>query len=148
MTCCWTSISHVHGSPLGRVEVGRVNDVNEFYLNGSRMINHFSQWGRINPEKHWQVHDSNPLMSHHDDVIKWKHFFRVTGLLCREFTGHRWIPPHAQRPVTRGLDAFFDIRINKRLSKQSWGWWSEKPSRSLWRQCNDSFRKTKYNRIW
>ena len=26
----------------------------------------------------------------HDDVIKWKH---VTGLLCGEFTGHRWIPP-------------------------------------------------------
>ena len=27
----------------------------------------------------------------HDDVIKWKHF-RVTGLLCGEFTGYRWIP--------------------------------------------------------
>ena len=27
----------------------------------------------------------------HDDVIKWKHF-RVTGPLCGEFTGHRWIP--------------------------------------------------------
>ena len=27
----------------------------------------------------------------YDDVIKWKHF-RVTGPLCGEFTGHRWIP--------------------------------------------------------
>ena len=27
----------------------------------------------------------------HDDVIKWK-LFRVTGHLCGEFTGHRWIP--------------------------------------------------------
>ena len=27
----------------------------------------------------------------HDDVIKWKHF-RVTGPLCGEFTGQRWIP--------------------------------------------------------
>ena len=26
----------------------------------------------------------------HDDVIKWKHF-HVTGHLCGEFTGHRWI---------------------------------------------------------
>ena len=26
----------------------------------------------------------------HDDVIKWKHF-RVTGHLCGEFTGPRWI---------------------------------------------------------
>ena len=32
----------------------------------------------------------------HFDVIKRKHFscYRVTGPLCREFTGHPWIPPH------------------------------------------------------
>ena len=29
--------------------------------------------------------------AHHDDVIKWKHSL-VTGPLCGEFTGHRWIP--------------------------------------------------------
>ena len=28
----------------------------------------------------------------------------------------------AQRPVTRSFDVFFDLRLNKRLSKQSWGW--------------------------
>ena len=27
--------------------------------------------------------------------------------------------------------------LNKRLSKQSWGWWFEMPSHSLWRHCND-----------
>ena len=43
---------------------------------------------------------------------------RVTGPLCGEFTGHRRIPP--QRPVMRSFDAFFDLRLNKRLSKQSW----------------------------
>ena len=42
----------------------------------------------------------------------------------------------AQRPVTRSFDVFFDLRLNKRLSKQSWGWWFETPSRSLWRHCN------------
>ena len=26
----------------------------------------------------------------------------------------------AQRPVTRSLDVFFDLRLNQRLSKQSW----------------------------
>ena len=31
---------------------------------------------------------------------------------------------------------YFDLRLNKRLSKQSWGWWFETPSRSLWRRCN------------
>ena len=29
--------------------------------------------------------------------------------------------------------------LNKRLSKQSWGWWFETPSRSLWRHCYDSY---------
>ena len=42
----------------------------------------------------------------------------------------------AQRPVTRSFDAFFDLRLNKPLSKQSWGWWLETASRPLWRKCN------------
>ena len=41
-----------------------------------------------------------------------------------------------QRPVTRSFDVFFDLHPNKRLSKQSWGWWSETPSSSLWRHRN------------
>ena len=43
----------------------------------------------------------------------------------------------AQRPVTRSYDVFFDLRLNKRLSKQSWGWWFETLSRPLWRHRND-----------
>ena len=42
----------------------------------------------------------------------------------------------AQRPLTRSFDVFFDLRLNKLLSKQSWGWWFETPSRPLWRHCN------------
>ena len=53
---------------------------------------------------------------------------------------HRWpaggeFP--AESPVTRSFDAFFDLRLNKRLSKQSYGWWFETPSCPLWRHCND-----------
>ena len=43
----------------------------------------------------------------------------------------------SQRPVTRSFDIFFDLRLNKRLSKQSICRWFETPSRSLWRHCND-----------
>ena len=39
-------------------------------------------------------------------------------------------------PVTRSLDVFFDLRGNKQLSKQSWAWWFETPSRPLWRHHN------------
>ena len=45
----------------------------------------------------------------------------------------------SQRPVTRSFDffvcLFFGQRLNKWMSKQSWGWWFETPSRSLWRHC-------------
>ena len=44
----------------------------------------------------------------------------------------------AQRPVTRSFDVFFDLPLNKQLSKQSWGWWFATPSRPLWRHCNEN----------
>ena len=61
--------------------------------------------------------------------------FRVTGPLCGEFTGHWWIPQQ-KKTVTRSIDAFFDMRLNKRLGKQSRSWWYETRSRSLWRHCS------------
>ena len=36
----------------------------------------------------------------------------------------------------RGALMFFYLHLYQRLSKQSWGWWFEMPSCSLWRQCN------------
>ena len=54
--------------------------------------------------------------------------FRVTGHLCGEFP--------AQRPVTRSFDVCFDLRLSKRLSKQSLGWWFETLPRPLWRHSN------------
>ena len=41
-----------------------------------------------------------------------------------------------QRPVTRSFDVYIDLRPNKLLSKQSWGWWFETPSRPFWRHRN------------
>ena len=49
--------------------------------------------------------------------------FRVTGPLCGEFTGPGEFP--TQKPVTRSFDVYFDLRPDKRLSKQSLGWWFE-----------------------
>ena len=43
----------------------------------------------------------------------------------------------AQRPVMRSFDVVFDLRLNKRFSKQSSGWWFETPSRPLWRHSNE-----------
>ena len=63
--------------------------------------------------------------------------FRVTGHLCGEFTGPGEFS--TQRPVTRSFDVYFDLCPNKRLSKQSWGWWFETPSCPLWRHRNDNW---------
>ena len=41
-----------------------------------------------------------------------------------------------QRPVTRSFDVYFDLRLNKRLCKQSWGWWLETLLCPLWRHSN------------
>ena len=60
--------------------------------------------------------------------------FSVTGLLWGDFNNDRWIPP--KRQGTRKFKGFLDLRLNKRLSKQSRDWWFETPSRSLWCHCN------------
>ena len=59
---------------------------------------------------------------------------RVTGHLCGEFTGPRWIP--RTKAMIRSFYVFFDLRLNKRLSKHSWGWWFETLPRPLWRHSN------------
>ena len=60
--------------------------------------------------------------------------FRVTSHLCRESTGHRWIP--RPKASDAGLWCFLWSAPEWRLSKQSWGWWFETPSRPLWRHSN------------
>ena len=82
------------------------------------------------PDHHEMLHTSIQYM-----MTSWNgNIFRVTGHLC----GNSPVPGEfpAQRPVTRSFDVFFDLRLNKRLSKQSWGWWFETLSRPLRRHCN------------
>ena len=61
--------------------------------------------------------------------------FPVTGHVCGEFTSE-FI---AQKPVMRSFGVFFDLRLNERLSKHSWGWWFETPSPPLWRHINEEW---------
>ena len=63
---------------------------------------------------------------------KWKHFLCYWPLLGVS-AGHRWIPP--KKAGDAEFDVFFDLRLAKRLSKQSRHRWFETPSNSLWHQC-------------
>ena len=47
----------------------------------------------------------------------------------------------SQRPVTRSFGVFFDLRLNKWSSKQSWGWTFQMLLRSLWLHCNALHRR-------
>ena len=55
----------------------------------------------------------------------WRHQMETFSPLLAIFAGNS--PVHgefpAQRRVTRSFDVFFGLRLNKRLSKQSLGWW-------------------------
>ena len=73
------------------------------------------------------------MVLYHHDVIKWKHFSRYWPFV-RGIHRSRHIIYYS--PRTSNFDVFFDVRLNKRLSKQWWGWWFESPSRPLRRHCN------------
>ena len=74
-------------------------------------------------------------------VSWWRHQMETFSALLALCAGNSPVPDEfpTQRPVTRTFDVFFDLRLNKRLSKQWWGWWLETPSRPLWRHCNAIF---------
>ena len=108
-----------------------------------RMASCTLHWG-ISPIKKFILHIEDdkcriwrPPSTRNKDIMMTSSngkLFRVTDPLCGEFTGPGDFP--TQRPVTRSFDVFFDLRLNKRLSKQTWGWCFETQSWSLWRQFN------------
>ena len=68
----------------------------------------------------------------------WRHQMEIFSALLAILAGNSPVPGEfpTQRPVTRSFDVFFDLHLNKQLSKQSWGWWFEMLSRPLWGHCN------------
>ena len=69
----------------------------------------------------------------------WRHQMETFSALLAICAGNSPVPGEfpTQRPVTRSFGVFFDLRLNKRLSKQSWGWWFESLSHPLWRHRNE-----------
>ena len=72
----------------------------------------------------------------------WRHQMETFSALLAICAGNSPVPgdfPH--KGQWRGVLLFSDLRLNKRLSKQSWGWVFETISRPLWRHRNDSITK-------
>ena len=72
----------------------------------------------------------------------WRHQMETFSALLAICAGNSPVPGEfpTQRPVTRSFDIYFDLRPNKRLSKQSWGWWFETLLPPLWHHRNDFVR--------
>ena len=81
----------------------------------------------------------------------WRHQMETFSALLALCVGNSPVTGEfpAQRPVTRSFEISSDLRLSKRLSKQSPGWWFEMPLCSLWRHCNaeDAFGKSQV-RAW
>ena len=88
---------------------------------------------------------SNHTANLSSDLLPWwRHQMETFSALLAFCAGNSPVPGEfpAQRPVTRSFGVFFDLRPNKRLSKQWWGWWFETLSCPLWRHSNG------YNHVW
>ena len=68
----------------------------------------------------------------------WRHRMETFSVLLALCAGNSPVTGEfpAQRPVTRSFAVFFDLRLNKPLSKLSRGWWFETQSRPLWHHFN------------
>ena len=78
-----------------------------------------------------------------DNIIRswWRHQMETFSALLVICAGNSPVTGefHAHKGQWRGALMFSLIcALNKRLSKQSRGWWFETPSCSLWRHCNAS----------
>ena len=73
------------------------------------------------------------LMSNIGETSWWRHEMETFSALLALCAGNSPVTGEfpSQRPVTQSL--------NKRLSKQCWGWWFQTPSCSLWRHYNGNF---------
>ena len=73
-----------------------------------------------------------------NNMPRWRHQMETFSALLAICVVNSPVPGEfpAQRPVTRSFDVFFDLRLNKRLSKQSCCWWFKTSPGSLWRHCN------------
>ena len=118
----------------------------------SRLMQVFHKLQRLCIHLTWMHHPRDKSMAYCNTAITianalegewrtltlWRHQMETFSALLVICAGNSPVPGEfpTQRPVTRSFDVYFDLRPNKRLSKQSWGWWFETQSRPLWRHRN------------
>ena len=74
----------------------------------------------------------------------WRHQMETFSMLLALCAGNSLVTVEfpSQRPVTQSFGVFFDLHLNKRMSKPSRRQWFEMPLRSLWCHCNAEYPLT------
>ena len=95
---------------------------NKFLLNGF-------QWGFVAASflPRVCIHTLQAAIRSH--IPWWRHQIETLSAKLALCAGNSPVP-------VKWFDVFFDLRLNKRLGKQPWGWRLGTPSWPLWRQCN------------
>ena len=88
-------------------------------------------------EAKWHIYALVGELNHRWFMQWWRHETETISASLAFMRGIHRSPVNSPRgPMTRNFDVFFALSLNKRLSKQSWGWWFKTPSRPLWHHCN------------
>ena len=110
----WPFVRGIHRSPVNSPHKGQWRGALMFSLICAR-IN-----GWVNNR---ETGDLRRHRTHHDVIV----------MMSQNGLGVTVLDKQSSHQIT---NVFFDLRLNKRLNKQSWGWWLETLSRPLWRHCN------------
>ena len=84
----------------------------------------------------WGVTKPGHNLLSHNYLSWWRHQMEIFSALLALCAGNSPVSGEVPSQRLMSFDVFFDLCSNKRLSKQSWGWWFETLSHPLWRHCN------------
>ena len=152
------SLQSVYGKMRSEIHAVNVIIPNEFLCEALDCISEALYWSHMMWRTLSALTHTVSISRGHDDIFRvgvplrgettgqrWLPLAKASdaGLWCflwcvpkctTEQTSHQWIP--RTKPLTRSFYIFFDLRLNKRLSKQSWCCWLETLPGPLWRHCN------------
>ena len=103
---------------------------------GAIRLRMVDRWFRVN-FKGIMMSTSINITGHNNWYSWWRHQMEIFSALLAICAGNSPVTGEfpSQRPMTRSFHVFFDLRLNKRLSKQSIRRWFVTPSHSLWCHC-------------
>ena len=93
----------------------------------------------FHPKNYWKCDFLTMLWCKFIHITWWRHQMETFSVLLALCAGNSPVTGEffSQRRVTQSFEVFFDLRPNKRLSKQSRRRWFETPWHSLWCHSNE-----------